>query len=265
MASTQTPMPPGVSLGDDSASLNMTFEDLYQLGERLRSGSYGVVYTCQHKLNAEKTYAVKILDRTKLKKQDDESVFREVAIMKELAGLDNVVQLIDFFVSPEKLYMVQVFAAGGDVFDRLAQRTLYNEKDSRDLAECLLKTIQALHDRKIVHRDLKPENLLLANTFDDCEILLADFGFACLLPEDGRLTTRCGTPGRYRMSLVYVYDDETEQTLNYFLHLDDTMISLRRPRSHYWCALRLQMRFVEYRMSYIYFDRRLPTLSGQKS
>ncbi len=196
MTSTPTPIPPGVLLGD-AASLNMTFEDQYQLDERLRSGSYGVVYTCHPKWNTEQTYAVKIMDRSKLKKHDDESVFREVAIMKELAGVANVVQLIDFFASPEKLYMVQVFAAGGDVFDRLAQRSLYNEKDSRDLAECLLKTIQALHDRKIAHRDLKPENLLLANTFDDCEILLADFGFARMLPEEGRLTTRCGTPGKW--------------------------------------------------------------------
>ncbi|GAX11735.1 hypothetical protein FisN_7Lh115 [Fistulifera solaris] len=194
MTSIPTPIPPGVSLSVESSSLNLTFEDMYQLDERLRSGSYGVVHTCHPKLSAEKTYAVKILDRTKLKKHDDESVFREVAIMRELAGVENVVQLIDFFASPEKLYMVQVFAAGGDVFDRLAQRSLYNEKDSRDLATCLFKTIQALHDRKIVHRDLKPENLLLANKIDDCEILLADFGFARMLPEEGRLTTKCGTP-----------------------------------------------------------------------
>lgn len=163
MASAQTPKE-GVSL-KDPASLDLTFQDLYQLDERLRSGSYGIVYTCHHKLNVEKKYAVKILDRTKLKKKDDDGVFREVSIMKELAGVENVIQLIDFFESPEKLYMVQVFAAGGDVFDRLAQRTLYNEKESRDLAECLLKTIQALHDRKIVHRDLKPvsSNLLLVD------------------------------------------------------------------------------------------------------
>ena len=167
MTSSQIPKP-GVSL-NDPATLDdyLTFEDMYELDERLRSGSYGVVYTCHHKLNAEKQYAVKVLDRTKLKKKDDDGVFREVSIMKELAGVDNVVQLIDFFESPEKLFMVQAFAAGGDVFDRLAQRTLYNEKESRDLAECLLKTIQSLHDRRIVHRDLKPENLLLANTYDD--------------------------------------------------------------------------------------------------
>lgn len=194
MPPTQTPKP-GVSL-KDPGEIDFTFDDLYQLEERLRSGSYGTVFTCHHKLNADKQYAVKILDRTKLKKKDDEGVFREVSVMRDLANVPNVVQLIDFFESPEKLYMVLVFAAGGDVFDRLAQRTSYNEKESRDLAECLLKIIHALHERKMVHRDLKPENLLLANTFDDSDILLADFGFARHLPEDGKLSTRCGTPGK---------------------------------------------------------------------
>jgi serine/threonine protein kinase len=85
-------------------------------------------------------------------------------------------------------------AKGGDVFTRLALRTSYTEKNARNLAKQLLETIEALHERRIVHRDLKPENLLLRNDFDDSAIILADFGFAKYLPENGKLTTRCGTP-----------------------------------------------------------------------
>lgn len=83
---------------------------------------------------------------------------------------------------------------GGDVFTRLALRTSYTEKNARNLAKQLLETIDALHKRRIVHRDLKPENLLLRDDFDDSSIILADFGFARFLPENGKLTTRCGTP-----------------------------------------------------------------------
>lgn len=43
------------------------------------------------------------------------------------------------------------------------------------------------------YRDMKPENLLLKGTHDDSTILLADFGFAKYVPEEG-LKTRCGTP-----------------------------------------------------------------------
>jgi serine/threonine protein kinase len=136
---------------------------------------------------------VKVIDRSKLKEKDDKATFREIGIMKDLTDVDNIVKLIDVYIVPEFFHIVQVYAQGGDVFDRLAKRVSYTEKDSRDLGVILLQTMEALHGRKIVHRDLKPENLLLKTSMNDTSILLADFGFAKYVPEDG-LKTRCGTP-----------------------------------------------------------------------
>jgi serine/threonine protein kinase len=183
---------PGATLEKD-ASPELAFPNDYSLEEKLRSGSYGVVWTTRHNVSNEE-YAVKVIDRTKLKKKkDDDGVIREVSILKDLLDCENIVRLIDFYEEPETFYIVQVYAKGGDVFDRLAKRTSYTEKDARDLSMKLLQTMQILHERKLVHRDLKPENLLLKDAFDDSSILLADFGFATYVPEDG-LKTRCGTP-----------------------------------------------------------------------
>jgi calcium/calmodulin-dependent protein kinase I len=186
---------PGYTLGFDDAEeqTQLSFSGLYERDNRLRSGSFGTVYTCHHQLHTDITYAVKILDRRKLKPKDDAAVFREISILKLLKDLPHVVRLIDFFVEPQTFYMVQVYAAGGDVFDRLAARSHYTEKDARDLAKILLRTIEAIHEKTIVHRDLKPENLLLKSATEDTSILLADFGFARTVPEKGCIT-RCGTP-----------------------------------------------------------------------
>lgn len=120
--------------------------------------------------DADVAYAVKIIDRKKLKKKDDEGVFREVRVLKEFIGVPNIIQLIDFFTEPEKIFVVQELAAGGDVFDKLSQRKTYSEEDGRNLARVLLQAIDAMHHVKptpVVHRDLKPENLLLADPNDD--------------------------------------------------------------------------------------------------
>lgn len=101
--------------------------------------------------------------------------------------------LIDFFVRPEEFHIVQVFAEGGDVFDRLAKRTTFSEEDARELAKRLLETMRDMHKRGYVHRDLKPENLLLQAVDVDSNILVADFGFSKKIPKEG-LRTRCGTP-----------------------------------------------------------------------
>ena len=179
-----------------------TFALLYDLDSKLRSGSYGTVFTCKHKLHNDTTYAVKVMDRQKLKSTSLDSIYREVGILNELTQARipeaplHVVQLVDFFVEPKTIYMVQVYARGGDVFDRLSSRKQYTEKDARELALHLLQTVHFLHSRPtvIVHRDLKPENLLLLDSADDTSILLADFGFARHLEPNEKATTRCGTP-----------------------------------------------------------------------
>ncbi len=192
--------------------LQIKFGDMYSLKQRLRSGSFGVVYSASL-LNSQEEFAVKVIDRSKLKKGDDEAVFREVSVMKELVDVPQVVHLIDFFVEKSKFYVVLVYYKGGDVFDRLSKRTHYTEKHARDLAGILLHAVFAMHSRRIVHRDIKPENMLLLQADDDANIVLADFGFARIMPtpvagsgssdphlypghneEDYPLQTRCGTP-----------------------------------------------------------------------
>ena len=191
---------------DGILALTRRFEELYSKDLRLRSGSFGTVYTCHHKANPEVTYAVKIMDRKKLKKKDVTAVFREVKILGELSQAmqtdgDNgsphyIVQLVDFFVEPGSLYVVQEYAAGGDLFDRLTRRHHYTEKTARDVARQLLETIKFLHSRNppIVHRDIKPENLLLKSQSEDTHILVADFGFARHVDPLDKCKTRCGTP-----------------------------------------------------------------------
>jgi len=113
--------------------------------------------------------------------------------MKELRGCDGVINLIEFYQVPETFHVVLDLAKGGDVFDRLSKRSVYNESDARDLAINLLTTMKFIHDKGIAHRDLKPENILLVDENDDTRLKVADFGFAKKVV-DGGLTTRCGTP-----------------------------------------------------------------------
>jgi serine/threonine protein kinase len=170
----------------------LQFEQYYTLGHHISKGSFGVVYVTIHNKSKQK-FAVKVIDRTKLTEKETASVRREVSILMDCRDVINVVQMVDFFISPQYFYVVQVYAAGGDVFERLAQRTSYTENDARNLAKHLIQAMEQLHTRRLAHRDLKPENLLLRDFLDDSSILVADFGFASYVPDEG-LKTRCGTP-----------------------------------------------------------------------
>lgn len=133
--------------------------------------------------------------------------------------------LYDVFDEPQYYYLVTEKMGGGELFDRIVQKSYYNEKEARDTCKIIFEAIKYCHDHHVAHRDLKPENLLLVGE-NDSDIKIADFGFAkvrtiwdCLwlifqyrsmlrltlsysslyptqrVTKPNSLTTQCGTPG----------------------------------------------------------------------
>ena len=172
----------------------LPFDKRYNKMEEIARGSFGVVYQACPVEDPTTVYAVKIVDKSKMKKQKDiDLVHREAKYMKELSGLPHVIKLIEFIPEQDFLYVVQFYARGGDLFQRLTRKRKFTERDARDFAVTLLETLNVMHTKHhIVHRDLKPENLLLGDQRSE-KIYFADFGFANKVPENG-LKTRCGTP-----------------------------------------------------------------------
>jgi calcium/calmodulin-dependent protein kinase I len=147
-----------------------------------------------HKHSKEK-FAIKCIKRSELTEEDDEAIMTEVAILQQMHH-PNIMTLREFFVEPEYYYLVTEFVSGGELFDRIVEKTFYTEKEARDLVKILLSAIKYCHEKDVVHRDLKPENLLLMSADDDASIKLADFGFAKTVTKDDEgLVTTCGTPG----------------------------------------------------------------------
>mmetsp|Transcript_9692 Transcript_9692/g.21033 ORF Transcript_9692/g.21033 Transcript_9692/m.21033 type:complete len:344 (+) Transcript_9692:150-1181(+) len=176
------------------SKMSPTFDVFYTLGKKLQGGSYGTVFMGVHNLS-EREYAIKVVDRTKLSRNDDEAQMQEVEILRSLSPAtfgkpkcsknhgeeteDNgIINLIDFYHSPAKYHIVMELARGGDVFDRLAKRKVYTEKHARDLARRMLESIRYLHERGIAHRDIKPENLLFESNEENSSIKLIDFGLS---------------------------------------------------------------------------------------
>jgi serine/threonine protein kinase len=128
-------------------------------------------------------------------KKEDMELQREIVFMRELQH-ENIIALHDVFSETEICGFVMDLATGGDVFDRLMNRTSYSELDARTSILSLLSAIHHCHERRIAHRDIKPENLLIVqDIFQNKEIVkLADFGFATKAKNESCLVTQCGSP-----------------------------------------------------------------------
>lgn len=165
------------------------FEDL-QLDKELGHGAFSTVRLAINRANKDK-FAVKVIQKAKLKKAEVDALHVEVGIISKLTH-PHIVKYFDFTQDRSHYYIVLEVVAGGELFDRIVQRVYYSEKEARDLVWVLLDVLHHIHSKQIAHRDLKPENLLLKSAHNDHNVKLADFGFATEAKKP--LKELCGTP-----------------------------------------------------------------------
>ncbi|EQC38705.1 CAMK protein kinase, partial [Saprolegnia diclina VS20] len=165
------------------------FAAAYTLGPKIGEGAFSVVRRGTHVATGA-TVAVKCLDLKQVSAMDLVSIQREVSILKQL-NHPHVIRCHAFFLEENCGYIVTDLMEGGDLFDRIVDKTVYTELEAKNVVRALLEAVAYCHDMHIVHRDLKPENILLSSRGDDAVIKIADFGLA---KDDAYLTTMCGSP-----------------------------------------------------------------------
>jgi len=177
---------------EDSSS-GKNFNELYRLGKQLGEGAFSVVKEGAHRQSSD-SFAIKIVTKSKLSKEDEIALKDEILVLQELKH-KHIIRLYDVFEEPQFYYLVTEKMLGGELFDRIVQKSYYNEKEARDVCKILFDAMLYCHQHQVAHRDLKPENLLLTSESDDSDIKIADFGFAKKVSKPKSLTTQCGTPG----------------------------------------------------------------------
>ena len=59
---------------------------------------------------------------------------------------------LDFFHEEDKFYIILEYLDGGELFNRIIEKTCFNEKEARDCILHILKALKYCHDQNIVHR-----------------------------------------------------------------------------------------------------------------
>jgi serine/threonine protein kinase len=167
--------------------------DLYDIHETLGEGSFAVVKKATHKVSGA-PYAIKIINRSSLNKDLETALKEEISILSEL-NHSHIMKLETVVCTLSQIYLVTEYLEGGELFDRVVEKSSYTESEARDSCKIVFEALRYAHSKGVVHRDLKPENLLLQYRDSDSEIKIADFGFAKKAMSDHSLQTVCGTPG----------------------------------------------------------------------
>ena len=72
----------------------------------------------------------------------------------------NIIQLLDVYITDEKIFIVMELMEGGELFDYVVDKGTLTEDEAANIVRKVTSAMVYMHSKNIVHRDLKPENLL---------------------------------------------------------------------------------------------------------
>ena len=163
---------------------NKNYEEKYESKEKIGEGHFAVVKKCIEKKSG-KEYAVKIIEKNKLKKKDMDLILQEKNYMK-LIKHQNIVSLKEDFEDEKYIYLVMDYYKGGDlysyIYEERKEDNNLTEKIIAKIIKIIAQCIQYLNNFGIVHRDLKPENIVFGEKNNISSLTIIDLGVAIVLP-----------------------------------------------------------------------------------
>ena len=172
---------------------DLNFEDFYELKEELGYGSFAKVCKCKSK-NSGKLYAIKIINKSNLKKDDLELIFKERSYLN-LIKHPNIIGLKDYFEDKKNIYFITNLCSGGDLLTYIEKNKNISEKDAARIIHKIAEGIKYLNIFGIVHRDIKPENILLSEPNDIKSLKIIDLGVCQTLTYGQMADDPIGTNG----------------------------------------------------------------------
>ena len=161
----------------------------YIMKKDIGEGNFGKVKLAVYQPTGEE-FAIKILNKKKIRKQMKNQIIREKEIITKLNHI-NIVFVYAIIDTIEDYYIVMEYCKLGELFDYIVKKKRLSEEESAVFFYQIINGVEYIHSKGFAHRDLKPENILLT---EDKTLKIIDFGLSHECNEEQFLKTKCGSP-----------------------------------------------------------------------
>ncbi|PWN45135.1 Pkinase-domain-containing protein, partial [Ceraceosorus guamensis] len=170
--------------------------DMYDVGQKLGQGTFGVVERAKHKVTGNDV----AMKRVTIHDEKDGfplTAIREIKLLKRLSH-PAIVPVIDMAYRrfsdrrPREIYMIEPYM-DHDLNGMLENPSIsFTPSQMKLYMKQLLEGTLYMHQNKILHRDMKAANLLINN---EGQLQIADFGLARPFRDPGHAWKRDGWKG----------------------------------------------------------------------
>ncbi len=168
----------------------------YQITKLIGKGGMAEVYEAQHDKFENRKVAIKILNPILTANEIVRKRFENEATIMARLEHPNIVQIIDFVESKEKLAFIMELLEGDTLSDYIRKRNKLTKKETIYIFNQILDAFDFAHSKNVIHRDVKPSNIFIETSNENTAKIL-DFGIAKLISSDANITNtgiQMGTP-----------------------------------------------------------------------
>ncbi len=84
----------------------------------------------------------------------------EAKRLEELGKHPQIPELMAYFISDDRQYLIQEFIEGQNLQQELEIKGILNQEQIKELLIYLLNVLKFVHQNHVIHRDIKPENII---------------------------------------------------------------------------------------------------------
>ncbi|CAD8062120.1 unnamed protein product [Paramecium sonneborni] len=168
---------------------------IYSLGKVLGIGSFGKVVSARMIKNSEKQFAIKIIEKVKVKGRED--ILANEIYMLQRIDHPNIIKFHEVYQNNRNFYICMDYCKGGELVEWIPRKyKSFHEHNIQEIMKKIVSAVSYIHSQGIVHRDIKAENIMITSKKEDGEPKLIDFGLANKFDTSHikRLKSFAGTP-----------------------------------------------------------------------